>query len=250
MVPIYICEDQRHYQELIAAEITNYCMIRAYDMAIYSIATTPQETLGTLNQTRRLGIYFLDVDLKNQEMDGFQLGEAIRKLDPRGFIIYITTHGELSFETFKYRIEAMDYILKDEVRELPIRIRQCLDSVVERLSAEQIETDAYFSVKIFNEVHHVPIADILYFETSSKTHRVFLHAKTKQLEFYGKLSEIEDRLGEAFIRSHRSYLVNQVYIRGVDFSRGHLTMANQGRCLMSRKMRKKFEEWSVKNGQK
>ncbi|WP_314059525.1 LytTR family DNA-binding domain-containing protein [uncultured Vagococcus sp.] len=241
MVPIYICEDQRHYQEMLAKQISQYCLIKAYDLKIISIANRPEETLDRLKENPQLGIYFLDVDLKDKAMDGFQLGEAIRKLDPRGFIIYVTTHGDLSFETFNYRIEAMDYILKDEVKALPLRIRQCLDSVVERLYDDQTDAGSYFSIKIFNEVHHILVTDILYFETSSNTHRILLHGTRKQLEFFGKLSEIETRLGESFIRSHRSYLVNRDYIRAVDYNTGQLRMANEGVCLMSRKMRKFFQ---------
>lgn len=48
-------------------------------------------------------------------MNGFELAQEIRKFDPRGFIIFITTHAELSYMTFTYKVEALDYIIKDDI---------------------------------------------------------------------------------------------------------------------------------------
>ena len=40
---------------------------------------------------RRGGVYFLDVDLKDGAWDGFTLGRELRRRDPHGTLIYITT---------------------------------------------------------------------------------------------------------------------------------------------------------------
>ena len=51
------------------------------------------------------GIYFLDVDLKS-DINGIKLGSKIREKDTRGFIIFTTTHLEMSYFAFKYKVEA------------------------------------------------------------------------------------------------------------------------------------------------
>ena len=61
---------------------------------------------------------FLDVELKNEPMDGFGLGKIIRETDPRGFIIYVTAFEELAFETFRYHLEALDYIIKGDMEKM------------------------------------------------------------------------------------------------------------------------------------
>ena len=57
-------------------------------------------------------------------------------LDPRGFIVFITAHGELSHMTFQYCIEAMDYIVKDYPERIPDRIKQCLFHAKDLISSK------------------------------------------------------------------------------------------------------------------
>ena len=73
--------------------------------------------LEKIKETGEVGIYFLDIDLKT-DMTGLTLAQEIRKYDPRGFIIFITTHSEMSYMTFIYKLEALDFILKDDPEEL------------------------------------------------------------------------------------------------------------------------------------
>ena len=45
-------------------------------------------------------------------MSGLELAVKLREYDPRGFIVFITAHDDMMFETFRYRLEALDYIVK------------------------------------------------------------------------------------------------------------------------------------------
>ncbi|MGY3777233.1 LytR/AlgR family response regulator transcription factor [Isobaculum melis] len=242
MIPIYICDDEQKHRDFISNEISNYCSIKGYDMKIVAIHSDPTLLLEEIDDYSQAGIYFLDVNLNHEELNGFQLGREIRKKDTRGFIIYITTHSELSFETFKYRIEAMDYILKDEFVAIPTRIRQCIDSVQERIQNNQSDNQEYFVAKTLGELHHIPIDDILFFETSGNKHRIILHTENQELEFFGKLDETSEKLGNLFVRSHRSYLVNKKNIQTVDLKNNVIILLNGQQCLLSRKMKKYFKE--------
>ena len=86
-------------------------------------------------QTKR-NIYFLDVELKHPEYDGFLLGREIRKIDPNGTIVYITSFKDLAYKTFQYHIEAFDYIVKDTQEQLHTSISECLQSIIQRLKDE------------------------------------------------------------------------------------------------------------------
>ena len=74
---------------------------------------------GVLIDSESIAIGVL-VDMANDlgaDINGINLGEEIRQLDPTGYIIFITTHAELSHLTFKYKVEALDYIIKDDFSE-------------------------------------------------------------------------------------------------------------------------------------
>lgn len=107
-------------------------MIEDYDFTVETVTTSPQEIVAALSSNPRQGIYFLDVDLKDETMNGFELGKQIRSLDTRGFIVYVTSHSELLTETFKYRLETLDYIPKEDEKHMLERIALCLADINER----------------------------------------------------------------------------------------------------------------------
>lgn len=242
MVAIYICEDNRVFQQEIQKTIENYVMIQAYDMQIALATVKPQEVLDAIVDEKARNVYFLDVDLKDEEMNGFDLGKAIREVDPRGFIIFITDHSELLAETFKYRLEAMDYIIKGDIANIQGRVRECLDSVQERLLLEQKESRRFLPVKMNNEIFYVAMDEIYFIETSSHNHKVVLYAKDQQLDFFGNLQELEEELGEGFLRVHRSYLVNTKQIKQLNVKTNTIFFEDGLSCFFTRRKKKDLQE--------
>lgn len=72
--------------------------------------------------------------------EGILLGKEIRKQDPRGFIVFISSNKLVILQAFKHHIELMDYILKDKEGEIDLSesIRRCLDTVAQRMEDEFI----------------------------------------------------------------------------------------------------------------
>ena len=126
MISIHICEDDPTILTFLQKKITDICMIEDYDFTVETVTTSPQEIVAALSSNPRQGIYFLDVDLKDETMNGFELGKQIRSLDTRGFIVYVTSHSELLTETFKYRLETLDYIPKEDEKHMLERIAYAL----------------------------------------------------------------------------------------------------------------------------
>lgn len=240
MVPVYICEDNLQFQKMIKREIETYCMLQEYEMEVVLVTADPQELIKRVNLNSQRSIYFLDVDLQHPIYNGFDLAREIRKADSRGFIIFVTTHDELAVETFKHRIEALDYIVKDDYSQLVTRLRESIDSIHQRLIVKE-KKDAYFPVNILGESKYIPVDDILLFETSGQKHRVLLHTAKRTIEFFGSLGEIEKRVGEGFFRVHRSYLIPLDKITKVDFSENIVYLLWEHRCDLARNKKKELK---------
>ncbi len=88
----------------------------------------PEELIEQLKKSENTGLYFLDIDLKSSK-NGLMLAKEIREYDPRGFIVFITSHSEMSFITFQYKVEALDFILKNDPHQLQHRICECIENV-------------------------------------------------------------------------------------------------------------------------
>lgn len=242
MVQILLCDDDDRIREEIARCIKSQILIMEYDMQIAQSCQSPVILLEELKQMEeKRNIYFLDVDLKHPEYDGFLLGRKIRDTDPYGTIVYITSFGDLAYKTFQYHVEAFDYIVKDNINELSSSIAKCLASIQSRLVSEKTDPVEYYTFKTGDTIRHIPLDDIYYFETSTKSHFVILHGKNEHMEFLGNLSTIEKGLEEHFIRIHRSYLVALNEIEQVDLKHNTVTVAGEV-CPVARKEKSKLLE--------
>ena len=191
MLSVYICEDEEEVRRIQRECLEKQIMIQGYDMEIALCSGRPGEILEAVEKNPGRGIYFLDVELKGEEMDGFALGREIRRLDPRGFIVYVTAYGNLAFETFRYHLEALDYIVKESMEKMEEGLGKSLSVITERMRAEQGEHREFFSVKVMDVVKHVPIDEIMFFEAAPGTHRIALHGVNDWFDFIGSLRELE-----------------------------------------------------------
>lgn len=126
MLSIFVCEDDKVQRRQILQQIEKAIMIEDFDMKIVFETGNPEALLNYLKGNKGLtGLYFLDVDLQHQ-MNGIELASKIRDYDDLGKIIFITTHSEMTYLTFTYKVEAMDYIIKDDNQLLRERIHECI----------------------------------------------------------------------------------------------------------------------------
>ena len=237
MLNIFVCEDDAIQRKSIVQIIKNTVLIEELDMQLILDTTNPYELLETVKTSQNTGIYFLDIDLKC-DMNGMKLAQQIRLYDPRCFIIFVTSHSELSYMTFQYRVEAMDFVLKDNPAEAKVKIRECLLNALERYILQTNKTHKVYTIEIGDRRISVDYNDILFFETSSNIHKVILHAKDRQIEFSSTIKELEKILDDTFVRCHRSFLVNKSNIQEIDTKNRIIYFINGETCLMSMRMMK------------
>ncbi len=239
MLNIFVCEDDDAQRKSVVQNIHNTVLIEELDMRLVLDTPDPYKLLEIVKSSQNTGIYFLDIDLKC-DMNGMKLAQEIRKFDPRGFIVFITAHSELSYMTFQYRVEAMDFVLKDNPAEIGVKIRECLLHALERHTLQTNKVHKTYTIEIGERKINVDYNDILFFETSANIHKVILHAKDRQIEFSGAMKELEAALDDRFVRCHRSFLANKNNIEEVDAKNRIIYFINGETCLMSTRMMKKI----------
>lgn len=129
-------------------------------------------------------------------------------------------------------MEAFDYIVK-EGEQTGSAAARCLEAVHARLLDERHDPAEVFSLRTGDETRHVPLADILFFETAPKAHHVFLHTASSRLDFVGSLNELEQELAGRFVRVHRAYLAALDKIESVDCRENRVRVGGR-ECLLSR----------------
>ena len=237
MLNIYVCEDHDVQRRAIVKIIQNTILIEEQDMQLVLDTADPYALLEKVKASQNTGIYFLDIDL-HSDINGMQLAQKIRLFDPRGFIIFITAHSELSYMTFQYRVEAMDFVLKDNPAEAKVKIRECLLKAMERYTLQTNKTQKVYTIEAGGRKISVDYDDIFFFETSGNIHKVILHAKDRQIEFTSTIKELAGTFGDSFVRCHRSFLINKNNIREIDVKNRMIYFTNGETRLGSTRMMK------------
>ena len=241
MIPVYICDDEQAISQRLKKIILDQIMILNSDMGPVQTADCPAGLLELQQQNMVPAIYFLDIDFPGQ-ISGLELAQKLRRYDPRGFIVFITAHGDLAFETFRLRLEAMDYIVKGDYDAMSVRVRDCLTSIQDRLRDEPSGQGRYCTLKLFDTIRHIPIEDILYFEALGYKHTLRLHLVNELLEFNSSLEHFGEQLGDGFWRCHRGFLVNRSRIRTVDLKCQAVILDNGTECPLSRRAKTEYNE--------
>lgn len=233
MLKVFICEDNNEQRERFNKLIENIITIENFDMSIALSTENPNAVIDYLKNNTGSGLYFLDVDLKSN-INGIHLAEKIREYDPRGFIVFITTHAEMSYLTFMYKVEAMDYIIKDNYNNIKERVHQCIINANSKYSLKVTDIQKNFTIKVNDKFINIEYNKILFFETSKTTHKIIIHAIDRQVEFYARMKEVEDKLdNNSFYRCHKSFIVNKDKIKEIDTKNRIAYMINGEECLIS-----------------
>ena len=232
MLNIYVCEDDSRQRESLLHSINNSIEEENIDFSVACATDNPYKILELVRKDNNECIFFLDIDL-GQDMNGIELSSELRKIKPRCFIIFVTTHSEMSYLTFNYKVEAMDFIIKDNVHDVGSRVKNCLINC-NCLSSHNPEEDVKtYSVKIGDKIKMVPYDDIISFEVSDASRKILLHGTNFKIEFSGNMKEIESKLDKRFYRCHRSHIINKDKIEEIDFNNNQVLMTNGMYCPIS-----------------
>lgn len=231
MLNIFICEDDCNQRNFISDIVAKVVLMENYDLSLKLVTANPYELLENISETET-GIYFLDIDL-SCDMNGLSLAQEIRKKDKRGFIVFVTTHSEMSYMTFSYKVEAMDFILKDNPDEMKIKIKQCIVDAYKKYSSPQNLDSKVFKYVIGDKEYCIKMKDIVYIETSDTPHKLVLHSSNCIQEIQGLLKDVLELLDENFYMIHRSFIINKEHIQEINVKERIVTMKDGSTCLVS-----------------
>ena len=152
------------------------------------------------------------LDIRLPGIDGLQLAQRVRALQPMPAVVFVTAHAEHALQAFD--LAAADYLTKP-VR-LP-RLREALQKVEQlRQSARALQADSSDDVVVIQERNRtlrVPLSEVVYFKAELK----YLTVRTAQHSYIleGALSDLETRHAAQFVRVHRNALVARRALRAL-----------------------------------
>ncbi|HLO93984.1 MAG TPA: LytTR family DNA-binding domain-containing protein [Burkholderiaceae bacterium] len=163
-------------------------------------------------------LVFLDIQMPGP--DGLQLAQSLEALPQRPIVIFVTAHAGHALRAFE--IEALDYLTKPVRRE---RLQAAVERARARLHERQLaatwqsaqaeaampEEGEFLTITERGRLIRVPLGEVLYFKAELKYLTVRTAAHSYIME--GSLAELEQRLGERYLRIHRNALVARRALR-------------------------------------
>ena len=156
---------------------------------------------------RRFDALFIDIEMDG--MNGIETANAIRRMDDKVLIIFVTSHTQYMQACFQ---GAPFRFLSKPVEEDAFAEMLC--AVVRRLSEKRVAINFTVNktqVRLYCD-------EILYCECHD--HRLTIHTCERTYPLSKTIAEMEALLDpELFARSHKAFLVNLRYTRAIDGSR-------------------------------
>lgn len=165
----------------------------------------------------RCDLLLLDVQMPGR--DGTQLATELRRLPEPPAVVFVTAHAQHALQAFD--LEAVDYLTKPVRRE---RLQLALQRVAERLAMQRaVAAGAPSSaadglpplvVTDRGRVIKVPLGEVLYLKAELKY--VTLRTAERSYLLDEALSELEQRIGDRFMRVHRNAIVAREAVQALE----------------------------------
>lgn len=200
---IAICDDEKNIQRLLEKKVK--ALLPDAQVECFS---SGEELLGIPYGPQLL---FLDIQMPGK--DGMETAREFRKLHKDTVLIFVTAAEEYVFQAFD--VGAFHYLVKPFSDE---KFAEVVGRAAEQLkkSRGSRETERFIMISAGGIHRKVSLKDIVYAEVFNR--KVMIHTTDETVEYYGKLTDLEEIAGDSYFRTHRAYLVNLDYVTKYDAS--------------------------------
>lgn len=223
---IVICDDDGKTQEILRYKIEKLCQAAGVEHEIWC-CSSGEEVLGAEEAPDLL---FLDIQMPGR--DGMDVAQELRQRRWTTILIFVTALSEYVYDAFD--VGAFHYLVKPfEDEKLSQVFKKAVEEYERRHGSgtEQVERQAkMLLIRQGGVSSAVPVDSIIYAEVFNR--KVTLHTTAGEMEYYGKLTELSEQVGDGFYRTHRAYLVNLRYVEKYDAATIWL---EKGTALVSKK---------------
>ena len=232
MLDVYVCDDFPILCEFTAKEMSARIQENEGELKMNCVSTDPSDILIARKKSKNVGFYVLDIDLGVDRVDGFDLAEAIHKIDPHGFFVFVSSEIGLASEMQTKGLNVLDYIEKGNHERVGERLRTCVSKALKRVKAIE---EARKENKIFEwTTPDLQITEpydwILYFE-QKKENLICMYTENDVILFAGKLSDIFQQVDQRFYQCNRFVLINLDNVAGFHVKSRSLNMKNHYSCI-------------------
>lgn len=185
--PLFLTKILKQIEELhMTEQVVSYSRLNAF--------------LSSIEEGIAYDAVLMDIDWQQGE-NGMDVAEKLNALSPRTKIIYVTGYNDrFSQQIFLHRANLSGYLVKPVDSQL---LRANLEKVKRELDSQK---EDMLTLSSRGKPVVIPCKDIFYIE--SMGHTIRIHTTTDTITIYERLDTAARQLPAAFIRCHKSFVVN------------------------------------------
>ena len=225
MLKIAILDDDKTALMISTSAVEAFLKEKNAEYRLFSFSN-PLNFLASAKE-EKFDLSFLDIDMP--EMNGLNVANELTAISKYGQIIFLSQREDLVFECLKFH--PFGFIRKSKlIDDFSLMMNQFFQTVSNNESNET-KIDFFDKTKTYS----FKIKDIVYIEGDRNYQKVVLKDKSSQ-NIRVPLGTLEEKLREyGFLRIHKGYLLNYLYIRSIESEEVYLTI---GTSLPMAKKRK------------
>ena len=245
MLKIILCDDDQFILQLSAEKINEMIRVNGFDAKIAGIAANSNELFSYIKNNPSQYLVFLDLDFGSGKLNGIDVAKALRQTDSDCKIVFTTNHHEMAMNVLKSGVEPFGFLEKSsDISKLTDGYRKYIVMLLNQPKTEASNSrEAILLNPCMDESVSVLLDDIVFIETEKNvSHGITYHTVNGSvLTIISTLDAELERLGDNFIKVHRSYLVNKRHI--LRMKDGFLKLSNQQEVPCSFRMRNEVKRW-------
>ena len=232
MINFVIVEDNEGHRKNTEKLVLKYMMKNKFEFEIFSFERETPELIKLINNNEENHIYILDFELPNT--NALDLSREIRKTDWRSPIIILTAYAGMAFESYKQRLQILDFIPKQYQAEK--NLIETFDICMKQLSVSK-------TLKInYNYIdYNIPFEKILYIYRDTAERKLVIVTKHSQYKIRINMRDIKELLPKNFKYSHKACIINTDQVEAYDWKNYEIYFhSSQKTNLLSRTHKKEL----------
>lgn len=230
MINFVIVEDNQAHRKNAEKLIVKYMMKNKYEFKIFSFEKETKELHKIINDNENNNVYILDFELPNT--NALDLSREIRKNDWRSPIIILTAYGGMAFESFRQRLQILDFISKQYKAEE--NLKESLD-----VCMRQFEISKSLKINYNYTDYNIPFDKILYIYRDTAERKIFIVTKNSQYKIRMSMKQIKELLPKEFQFSHKACIINTSLVEAYDWKNYEVIFNNGKKTNLISKTHKK-----------
>ena len=213
MLKIAILDDDKTALMISTSAVEAFLKEKAVEYNVFPFSN-PLNFLASAKE-EKFDLSFLDIDMP--EMNGLEVANQLSEIAKNGQIIFLSQREDLVFECLKFH--PFGFIRKSKlIDDFSLMMNQFYQTI-NNTESDETKIDIIDKTKTVS----FKIKEIVYIEGDRNYQKVVLKDKTSQ-NIRVAMGSLEEKLKEyGFIRIHKGYLLNYLYIRSIEGEEVYLT---------------------------